>query len=299
MFMGTTTFDRHHVGRDLVAATIIGVQSMTLPDWVGPGRQLSRAGVSSSTPASVVELRAAAPAKDEAPQLSVLAMALGVMAVVICYFFVDRQVAWYARDLFAGDELLDLIPRISSWASDLMLMGSVAVGLWWAFQPGGRTQKLVLAIATNVAVTTAIKMFLKWVFGRPWPSVWIHSTQVSGAAAYGFFPFEDGLEFRSFPSGHAAATFAAISILWLTRPAWRELYAVIGAAMCVALVLLGFHFVGDVIAGAMLGTITGAYATALFGLKRATASEARLSRPTARRSIAQSWLGEDRYRAAC
>ena len=29
---------------------------------------------------------------------------------------------------------------------------------------------------------------------------------------------------------------------------------------------LNFHFVGDVIAGAMLGSVTGVYATRLFGL---------------------------------
>jgi membrane-associated phospholipid phosphatase len=43
-----------------------------------------------------------------------------------------------------------------------------------------------------------------------------------------------------------------------------------GLIVCVALVGLNFHFVGDVIAGAMLGSVTGAYATRLFHLQPAT-----------------------------
>ena len=82
-----------------------------------------------------------------------------------------------------------------------------------------------------------------------------------------FHPFYFGKTYHSFPSGHAAATFAVISILWLSRPRWRWLYAIAGGMVCVALVGLNFHFVGDVIAGAMLGSVTGAYATRMFRLR--------------------------------
>ena len=86
---------------------------------------------------------------------------------------------------------------------------------------------------------------------------------------YGFHPFHFGKAYQSFPSGHAAAAFAVISILWLSRPRWRWLYAAVGGFVCVALVGLNYHFVGDVIAGAMLGSVTGVYATRLFGLRPA------------------------------
>ena len=57
-----------------------------------------------------------------------------------------------------------------------------------------------------------------------------------------------------------------LSILWLSRPRWRWLYAAVGGLVCVALVGLNYHFVGDVIAGAVLGSVTGFYATRLFRL---------------------------------
>jgi membrane-associated phospholipid phosphatase len=57
-----------------------------------------------------------------------------------------------------------------------------------------------------------------------------------------------------------------ISILWLARPRWRWLYGLASGAVCAALVVLNFHFVGDVIAGAMLGCATGLYTTRVFRL---------------------------------
>ena len=61
-----------------------------------------------------------------------------------------------------------------------------------------------------------------------------------------------------------------ISILWLSRLKWRWLYAVVGGLMCLALVGLNYHFVGDVIAGAMLGSVTGVCTTRFFHLRPAT-----------------------------
>jgi membrane-associated phospholipid phosphatase len=39
-----------------------------------------------------------------------------------------------------------------------------------------------------------------------------------------------------------------------------------GALVCVALVAMNYHFVSDVIAGALLGSITGLYMARLFRL---------------------------------
>ena len=61
----------------------------------------------------------------------------------------------------------------------------------------------------------------------------------------------------SFPSGHAAVVFSVAAILWFSYPRWRWCYALACAAMSVALVALNYHFVGDVVGGAALGSITG------------------------------------------
>jgi undecaprenyl-diphosphatase len=87
----------------------------------------------------------------------------------------------------------------------------------------------------------------------------------------------------SFPSGHAAGSFAFAvfvgTVVLLSedsriRPAWRlgVCVIVVGAATCIALsrVYLGVHFPGDVVAGACLG--------ALMGLAGARVHVSRLSR---------------------
>ena len=123
-------------------------------------------------------------------------------------------------------------------------------------------------------MTTGIKSVLKWAFGRAGPGIWIGDSQsLIANGDYGFHPFDCGETFLSFPSGHAAATFAVISILWLSRPRWRLLYVLVGGVVCVALVGLNYHFVGDVIAGAMLGSVTGAFATRIFRLRPVMAEQ--------------------------
>jgi len=196
--------------------------------------------------------------------------------VVVCYFFVDRPVAWFVHDhRFYPDDFLHWPPRVSDWLSYLVVVGIVAVAVWRLWQPGGRLQTLLLAIAANLVATAAIKTLLKGLFGRNWPETWNKKPSLIANGDYGFHPFHFGRDYQSFPSGHAAATFAVISILWLSRPRWRWLYATIGGMVCVALVGLNYHFAGDVLAGAMLGSVTGVYATRIFRLRPAEAEQDR------------------------
>ena len=212
------------------------------------------------------------------PSRPIVALMLGGMAVVACYFFVDRQVAWFVHDhRFYSNDFLRWPPVVSDWLGYfviLCIVGVVAWRLWW---PGGRMQTLLVAIAANLVATEAIKDLLKWAFGRTWPETWKGNIlSLTSDGEYGFHPFHSGSAYQSFPSGHAAATFAVISILWLSQPptmsTWcpRWLYAAVAGLVCVALVGLNFHFVGDVIAGAMLGSITGVCTTRLFRLQAVT-----------------------------
>ena len=199
-----------------------------------------------------------------------VALILGIILVVICYYLVDRPVSWFVHDhgqFMRG--FLQWPPLVSNWLKTCVPLAILLVVLWWAWKPSGRLQAVLLAISANLIVTTIVKQLLKWGCGRYWPETWTHNNpSLIGSGDYGFHPFHYGAAYESFPSGHAALICSVLSILWLSYPRWRWLYAIVGGAICVALVGMDYHFVGNVIAGVTLGSTTGVCMTRLFRLER-------------------------------
>ena len=70
---------------------------------------------------------------------------------------------------------------------------------------------------------------------------------------------------HSFPSGHAATSFAAATFLSFAFPRWTPAFLVLAAAIAFSRVYVGVHYPLDVIGGAVLGVLV---ATALRRLVR-------------------------------
>jgi len=70
---------------------------------------------------------------------------------------------------------------------------------------------------------------------------------------------------HSFPSGHAATSFAAATVLMFARPRLAPLWLLIAAAIGFSRVYVGVHYPLDIVGGAALGV---AVATALRRLVR-------------------------------
>jgi undecaprenyl-diphosphatase len=61
----------------------------------------------------------------------------------------------------------------------------------------------------------------------------------------------------SFPSGHAATSFAVATVLGLAYPALAPAFVLVAVAVATSRVTLGLHYVGDVMAGGLLGAAIG------------------------------------------
>ncbi len=197
-----------------------------------------------------------------------LALLVGAVLVSVCYYFVDRPVATFIHQhQICNQRLLDVPPLLSDWLKACAAPMIIVVVVWRLWKPGGRLQLVLLALAANVIATAAVKQSLKWCFGRYWPETWKYDNPSwIRDGVYGFHPFHDGPAYEAFPSGHAAVICCVLSVLWFAYPRGRWLYAASGALVCAALIGMNYHFVGDVIAGVLLGCITGVYTAQLFAL---------------------------------
>ena len=205
-----------------------------------------------------------------------IALLVGTILVVICYFFVDRPMAWFVHDQCCwSEEVLRWPPLISEWLKNAAILVMMPIVLWWVWKPGGRLQTILLALSATCLVTTLLKQMLKWTAGRYWPETWKHhNPSLIGTGDYGFHPFHFGVAYESFPSGHAAVTCAMMAVLWVACPRWRWLCALLSALVCAALVGMNYHFVGDVVAGSIIGSITGIYTARWFRLAPSPAASA-------------------------
>lgn len=199
---------------------------------------------------------------------TVAALTLTAGLSLLCVLFVDRPAASFLHEYSAvGSDLWQLGPR---WSDRLKYFSALAiffVVVWRVWKKGGRVQAVLLAMAANLIVVTALKDGLKWAFGRYWPETWTHGNPSWIAhGAYGFHPFHGGIAYASFPSGHAAVVFSVAAILWIGCPRGRWCYAAVCGALCIALAGMNYHFVSDVLGGAAIGWITGVYMARLFRL---------------------------------
>ena len=144
--------------------------------------------------------------------------------------------------------------RAADWSSYPAFVGAAwaAAGL-----SGGRSYEAAYRMAVAELAAFAGTSALKRVYRRPRPS----------AALPGITPRLNVIDrwvlkkdAYSFPSGHAALSFAIATSWSLSYPAWYVVAPGMGWAVAVSLsrVWLGVHYPSDVLAGAFLGAAAGA-----------------------------------------
>jgi membrane-associated phospholipid phosphatase len=167
--------------------------------------------------------------------------------------------------------VLDLIPLITAWAP-VFVIGAF-------FLPEGRLRDVLLLSGASVLVTYVLKNDLKWAFHREWPFLWSadHSTWHLNPAN-GFHPFAEKFSAASdgigaFPSGHTAVIFAFLVPFMIVYPRLRIPCLVAAFSLGLILILLGVHYLGDVLAGGLLGATCALMIRELFRSRMSAASK--------------------------
>jgi len=111
---------------------------------------------------------------------------------------------------------------------------------------------MVISVGTCWVLVEAI---LKYLFGRQRPN-----------ADMGAIIVGDGASWFSFPSGHAAISWAMAIVLSHYEPKLRYVWYTLAGIISISRIYLGVHYPTDVIAGAFIGILIGK--GSLYFLKR-------------------------------
>ncbi len=170
-------------------------------------------------------LPASPPATSAALQRWLIGLLLTVVAVAVCYLWLDRPLALFAHAHSGERETFARFTHIPDPFIPLACVVFVACGLWVL---AGRilTRPMAPAALASISVIVAetTKSGLKYIFGRLWPDTWVQNNpSFIHDDAYGFNFFHGGPGYASFPSGHTTVTCALISVLWILYPQLRAL----------------------------------------------------------------------------
>lgn len=110
----------------------------------------------------------------------------------------------------------------------------------------------------NISPALGIKYLA--VLGIPFCLVSLLRKYIGAPRPYEIYDFYEkkpkGSEKNSFPSRHAFSVFAIGTLLLFAYPVFGIVLLLLGVALCVCRVLLGYHFIRDVLAGALIGVIS-------------------------------------------
>ena len=187
---------------------------------------------------------------------------IAVAAILICYYFVDRDASMFFHKVRHTD--FYNIFFCMQYISDLL---QAAVPLFYIYlivmlfsKRFYYFEEFLFAATTSLLVAISLKDFFKYIFGRYWPETFIgNNPSLQKTGAYGFHFFHFGKAFDSFPSGHTTVIFAFMTVLWIMFPRLRWLAILCCASVIIGLMGCNFHFPSDIIAGALLGTISAIF----------------------------------------
>ena len=159
------------------------------------------------------------------------------------FFWINN--GWSSRVLdFIAANLTHLAGQTAGFVFVLLVLALSRSG--WPF----------LWAAVSYGVNAAVFKSVKYWLYRPRPlllpgAILRQAPELSGATD------------PSFPSGHAAIAFMAATFLSARYPRWSPAFYVLAVMIGLTRIYLGLHYPSDVLAGALIGTVTAAVVLAV------------------------------------
>jgi lipid A 4'-phosphatase len=194
--------------------------------------------------------------------------AAAIIVIVISIKAIDRPLAvfFHARDADLHS-LFELIGRLGLTYGYLTLTGLGFVILQWGgllprlrpFASRMRARAVIPAfLFLSIAASGVIVDILKVVLGRARPKLLFQSD------IFGFTYLGWHADHWSFPSGHSATIVALMTALWYLWPQHVLFYIVIAAIVAGSRVVVGAHYLGDALAGALIAVLTTRFVARVF-----------------------------------
>jgi len=176
----------------------------------------------------------------------------------------------------AADEALFRASRgTPAWATPVFVFFTFVGGGWGmlAFLPflaRQRTRAVTTRLVLALVATSALVSTLKALFGRVRPCDALAGCDAVFVASPGGY---------SFPSGHAAGSFAFAAFVSSVQPRYAPLALSFAALVAWSRCFLGVHYPSDVLAGALFGATVGFLFGRLRGSSRSETRSPASSRP--------------------
>lgn len=190
------------------------------------------------------------------------------LGIVVSVTWIDLPLArFFAGFQSAGHVLRDPHVKIPV----LFVLACLGVAAGAAYRLLGRRPPRPVEAAMFAGIAMLISMtlteeILKPIFSRPQPIDYL----LHGETGFHWLHWNYGR--NSFPSGHATQASALLAVAWAYYPRLRWVYAGAFAALSLALMVGEWHFLGDILAGGLVGSgaaaLTLRYGAFLAGGKR-------------------------------
>lgn len=175
-------------------------------------------------------------------------LAAGAAATAISVAWIDRPLARAVARVFPPDTTLPDAPDLLVYF--VAGLSAVTLLVWHVAGRRGhhRLASAALLLAGAGPLSLGLKYLGKWMFGRAEVRMYLSSPHVRE-----FHWFAGTGPFLGFPSGHMLVATALAGVLIHVYPRLRPWCAIVLVALAAALLATSYHYLGDLIAGTLLG----------------------------------------------